>query len=128
MDDELIHLAGREQVALVARMTRLGPARAAGRRALRARRGSWGITGGRARRIARVPLELEFKVGDARLEHLDLVEQCQHDHTDGGRSRLPVRWRNAVGWRKFVHGDSMNQQRDGVKRQVWPRAARLYGA
>ena len=58
-------------------------------------------------------LQLVFKVSDTRLELLGLVEQGQHDRTDGGGSGVPVGWRNAQGRRKLAHSASMP---DGASR------------
>ena len=131
MDDELIHLAGREQVAVVAGMTGLGTPLAASRRAGRAGRGTRGIAGRGAGGVARVALELAFEVREARLERLDLVEQGAHDGADGGGRGIPIRGRNAEGWRKLAHAGSMRPAVGVVKSfssphcQVYRRPERI---
>ena len=113
MDNQLIHLALREQLALMAGMPWLTTALAAGRCAAWAGRGTRGIAGRRAGGVARVALALLFEVRDPRLERLDLVEQGQHHSPDTGRSCIPVSRGNAEGRCRLAHGGSM-WQKDGV--------------
>ncbi len=61
-------------------------------------------------------LELRLKVSNLGLEvsnlglqGLHLGEEEQHDRPDGGRSRLPICWRNSKWRRKLVHREKMMQ-------------------
>jgi hypothetical protein len=114
MDDQVGDLVRGQQFAMAARMARLGTALASGRGGGRARRGTGRIRGGRARRVARVLLEVSFELGDAGVKGLDLVEQGEHGGSDGGRSRLPIRWRDAEWWRKLVHSRRMQERNCAV--------------
>jgi hypothetical protein len=104
MDDQFIDLPNREQVTMMAGMTRLSAARAATGSAGRARRSRGWIGGGRTGGVAGMALELGFEVGDAGLQALLLVEEGEQDSAHGGRSGSPVGGGNAQRWRKLAHG------------------------
>ncbi len=57
-----------------------------------------------------MPLALRFKVSDALMERLDLVEQGEYDGANGGGSGVPIRGWNAEGWRKLAHSARMQEE------------------